>query len=83
MARGWESKSVEEMREVDIVAEGAVRHAMTIEDLERVRRLESLQLARTRSLAQLESARNRKQRALFERAIAALDEQIREIELSA
>jgi hypothetical protein len=80
MARGWESKSVEEMREVDIASAESVRHAMTLKDLERARQLETLHLARSQSLDQLKAARTAGHRALLERTLTALDEQVRVLE---
>jgi hypothetical protein len=77
MARGWESKSVEEMREVDIAPTEPTKHATTLEDLERARQLETLHLARARAANQLGVARGDAQRALFERTLNALDDQIR------
>jgi hypothetical protein len=77
MARGWESKSVEEMREVDIAPPEPAKHAATLEELERARHLETLHLARARAADQLSRARGDAQRALFERTLNALDEQIR------
>lgn len=80
MARGWESKSVEEMREVDMASAESVRHAMTLKDLERARQLETLHLARAQSLDQLKTARTAGHRALLERTLTALDEQVRVLE---
>jgi hypothetical protein len=79
MARGWESKSVEEMREVDIAPAEPTKHPVTPEDLERARQLETLQLARSRSLNQLRVARSDAQRNLFQRTLEALNEQIRSL----
>jgi len=77
MARGWESKAVEEQREDP--AEASTRKsrpARSPEEQELMRRREELQLARKRTVADLASARHPRHRELLERALADLDARI-------
>lgn len=81
MARGWESKSVEDQ----IGAAEAERdlHAkpkLSAEDLERQTRKQSLQLSRSRILSQLEAARNERYRTQLQRTLEHLDTQLSELE---
>ena len=78
MARGWESKGVEEHRETQ--AEPSARRTRperSAEEQERSRKREELQLARKRMLADLASARHPRHRELLERTVADLEERIR------
>lgn len=81
MARGWESKAVE-----DQVNERAARReqqadALKQTDAERVKQTElrSLQLSRARIVSQLEAARNPSYRTMLERALTTLDEKIAQV----
>ena len=81
MARGWESKSVEDQ----IGAAEANRDAQSppkLSDQERERetRKESLRLSRSRTLSQLKAARNERYRAQLQRTLEHLDAQLREFE---
>lgn len=76
MARGWESKSVEEQqlerqRPRTPAASGPV-------DVEREQRRRTLELARARAVDDLSRAGNAAHRTMLERTVAALDEQLRE-----
>ena len=75
MARGWESKSVEAQQET---AAATDRRAPKVSPEESARRAErmTLQLARTRALADLQSACAPAHRAMLEQAIADLDRRI-------
>jgi hypothetical protein len=78
MARGWESKAVEEHRESPDRARSRKSHpAQNGEEQERVRKREELQLARKRTLADLAAARHERHRELLERALADLEARIR------
>lgn len=75
MARGWESKAVEAQQDAatekkpagaPITAEAAARRA----------RRATVMLARTRALADLQQACAAAHRAMLERAIADLDQQL-------
>ena len=81
MARGWESKAVEDQIEE---AEKRARKKGAQDDLtpkERARldRLESLRLSRARTLAQLERATRPQHRALLQRTLQALEAEIVEL----
>ena len=81
MARGWESKSVESQIEA---AETQVRppsdEQIPAEQLELVRRRETLNLSRTRVLRELETSQNPRYRNLMEKALADLNSEIRRLE---
>ena len=77
MARGWESKAVEEQREDP--ANAPVRSPKPVrspEEQDRTRKREDLQLARKRIVADLGSARHPRHKELLERALAELDGRI-------
>ncbi len=81
MARGWESKSV-----ADQIEEGEQRVPDRSVELDhspeaRLHRgqLESLKLSRSRTLAQLDGASNPAYRAMLEKALRRLEEEIEEV----
>lgn len=79
MARGWESKAVED--QIEQANERARRSLQSQEDLspeERARRerLESLMLSRTRTLDQLENATRPAHRQMLQRTLRALEAEI-------
>jgi len=80
MARGWESKAVEEQRvePVEVQPRNA-RPPRSLEEQERMRKREELQLARRRTAADLAAARNPRYRELLERTLADLEERIRDL----
>jgi hypothetical protein len=75
MARGWESKAVEEQQQQ---AQGDVRAPAKVDPAEATRASEraTLQLARTRALADLQHACAPAHRAMLEAAIRDLDQKI-------
>jgi len=78
MARGWESKAVEEQREDPAEIHPRKSHlASSSEERERMRKREELKLARKRIAADLASARHSRHRELLESTLADLDERIR------
>src|SRR5690348_9062542 len=66
MARGWESKSVEQQQDLASSAHKARRPALTAEEAERQRQLASLRLARARVEQQLAVATNPRYRQTLE-----------------
>jgi hypothetical protein len=81
MARGWESKAVEEQLAASEAArEAKTRPAMSAREVERRTRQNSLQLSRSRILKELEAARNQGYRALLERTLAHLDGELAGLE---
>ncbi|MDT5269763.1 MAG: hypothetical protein QOH49_1949 [Acidobacteriota bacterium] len=79
MARGWESKSVESQQE-ESLRESEQRNSQHLSPEERARqeRLASLELSRTRTLDQLESATGAAHRAMLKRTLLALERDIAE-----
>ena len=77
MARGWESKAVEDQQQD--AQRGATAPAGAVDPAEAARRARraTLQLARTRALADLQHACASAHRAMLVAAIRDLDEQIR------
>jgi hypothetical protein len=75
MARGWESKAVEAQQ--DAAADrGAKVAKINVEDKARRAERATLSLARTRAVADLQTACAAAHRSMLEQAIADLDRQI-------
>jgi hypothetical protein len=79
MARGWESKSVEDQ----IDERAKQRESQSVDELtpeERLRRdrLASLQLSKSRLLAQLERAKHPTHRTILLKGLKAIEKQIEE-----
>jgi hypothetical protein len=81
MARGWESKSVEDqIQEREAAASSASHSKLSPEEVELKTRREGLQMARTRTLSSLQSACDARYRSHLERVLADLDAQLRALE---
>lgn len=81
MARGWESKAIEEQLAASEAArEARAKPALSPGERERQQRKNSLQLSRSRILKDLEAARHENHRALLERTLAHLDAELAAIE---
>jgi hypothetical protein len=76
MARGWESKSVEQQQEEAISEPARKAEPLTPEQVGRRRRLATLELSRKRILHQLEAATHARHREMLAAALADLDAQI-------
>ena len=76
MARGWESKSVEQQQEEASSEPARKTEPLTPEQVGRRRRLATLELSRKRMLQQLEAATNPRHRQMLDSALADLDAQI-------
>jgi hypothetical protein len=78
MARGWESKSVEQQQEERAEQRQSARALGSISPAEqqRNRKREGLLLSRSRLTRQLEAATNPRRRQMLEQAIAELDRQL-------
>jgi hypothetical protein len=77
MARGWESKSVEDQQaDLEEKRRKPVEVPST-EDAERLAKRRTLELARTRALSDLQRACSPAHRAMLEAAIQALDAQLK------
>jgi len=79
MARGWESKSVEE-QQAEATKESAPPAQVTREQIEGRRKRDGLLLSRKRVQAQLNASTNPTHRQMLERALADLDRQIAQLE---
>ena len=80
MARGWESKSVEQQQEEMSEQRKNVRPPISPDEQQRNRKREGLLLSRKRLTQQLQAARNPRHRQLLEQAIAELDSQLSSFE---
>ena len=76
MARGWESKSVEQQQEEASSEHTRKSEPLTPEQVGRRRRLATLELSRKRILHELEAATNPRHRQMLAAALADLDAQI-------
>jgi len=76
MARGWESKSVEQQQEEMAESRKTVRAPLSLAEQERNRKREGLLLSRGRLTQQLLAASNPRHRQMLEQAIAELDSQL-------
>jgi len=81
MARGWESKSVEDqMDNAKADRDAQVKPRLSVEDRERHTRMQSLRLSRARIVSLRESTRSARYRAQLERTLEELDAQLRQLE---
>jgi hypothetical protein len=76
MARGWESKSVEEQQSEASLVKTKPRRPLSPEEKEKEHTREKLALARLQVLQQLEKAANPRHREMLQRALADLEAQI-------
>ena len=80
MARGWESKSVEQQQEEMSEQRKTARPPISPDEQQRHRKREGLLLSRKRLTQQLQSAGNPRHRRILEQAIAELDSQLSSFE---
>jgi len=81
MARGWESKSVEEqIGAAEAEREIRAAHQVSAEQREKSERKQSLMLSRALILSRMKAARDPRYRAQLKVALDQLDEQLREIQ---
>jgi hypothetical protein len=84
MARGWESKSVEEqMAQSESDRRDRGKAALTSAEAERQTRREGLLLSRSHTLASLQGACDARYRALLERTLAHVDEELAKLDATA
>ncbi|HXY77646.1 MAG TPA: hypothetical protein VEH47_02450 [Candidatus Acidoferrales bacterium] len=76
MARGWESKSVEQQQAEMLEQRRTARAPVSPDEQQRNRRRENLLLSRKRLTQQLQAADNTRHRQMLEQAIAELDRQL-------
>jgi len=72
VARGWESKSIEEQQSA-AQTQTETRKLLTPEEVAEQRRRETLLLSRSHVQAQLQAAQNPRHREMLETALAELD----------
>jgi hypothetical protein len=75
VARGWESKSVEQQQD-DARSAAKPQRRLTVEQKEIESRRQGLKLSRSRILEQIQSAGNPRYRSLLEQALAEVDAQL-------
>jgi len=80
MARGWESKSVEQQQEEMSEQRKTVRPPISPDEQQRNRKREGLLLSRKRLTQQLHAAGNSRHRQMLEQAIAELNTQLSSFE---
>jgi hypothetical protein len=80
MARGWESKSVEQQQEEVAAERSRNKTQLTAEQIARKQRRTALQLSRKRTEQQLEVATNSRHREMLKKALADLDLQLGKVE---
>ena len=76
MARGWESKSVEEQIDSANRSRGEGKRRLTPEQLDAQRKLDSLLLHRTRVLSDLEKCSDERYRKTLSDGLAFLEQQL-------
>jgi hypothetical protein len=79
MARGWESKSVEEQQAEARAQTSPSRPKLTPSQIRKKQQIESLTLSRRRVEQQLAAAHEPRHQEMLRRALADLDAQIRQI----
>ncbi len=75
MARGWESKSVED-QQAAASTKNESKQRFTAEQAERKRQEESVRLSRRRLLEQLQATQNPRYRQMLEFALSELDDRL-------
>jgi len=82
MARGWESKSVEEQQAEARTPRDSSQPKLTPSQIRKKQQIESLTLSRKRVEQQLATAHEPRHQEMLRRALADLDAQIRKIDES-
>jgi hypothetical protein len=81
MARGWESKSVEDqIHERESSAQAASAPKVTPEEIQRRSKRDGLQVVRTRTLTALQSVCDTRHRAHLERVLADIEAQLKALD---
>jgi hypothetical protein len=80
VARGWESKSVEDQQSAAHSLSDKPKPQLTDEQRARQQARDGLQLARKSVLAQMASAKNARHRQMLESALADLDRRLNGLE---
>jgi hypothetical protein len=81
MARGWESKSVEDQKDAaESARAAAAKPRLTPEDRERQATRDGLLMSRARTLNALQGACDARYRSLLETTLAHVDEQLKQLD---
>jgi hypothetical protein len=80
VARGWESKSVEEQQAEATMASVASGPRLTPEQAAKLRNREGLLLSRKRVLQQLQTSRNPAHHEMLEKALVELDDRLAKLD---
>ena len=84
MARGWESKSVEDqMDSAESARAAAAKPKQTPEEIERQAARDGLLLSRARTLSGLQGACDARYRALLETTLAHIDDELKKLDAAA
>jgi hypothetical protein len=84
MARGWESKSVEDQMHAAESARGtAAKRKLTPEEMERQAKRDGLLLSRTRTLNALQGACDARYKSLLETTLAHIDDELKQLDANA
>jgi hypothetical protein len=77
MARGWESKSIENQMEEELHLQGEIGPGvLSPEEVELKQKIESLQLARSHVMGQLDKARQEAHQRMLKQSLRAIDREI-------
>jgi len=76
MARGWESKSIEDQQAAAVEARKPAKPPMTPEQVTRQKQRDGLTLSRKHVLDRMRNAHNPSHRKMLEQALADLDHQL-------
>ena len=76
MARGWESKSVEQQQDEAVSDRGQRRVQLSAEQIKEERKRQALELSRKRILQQMEVATNPRHLEMLQAALAELERQL-------
>jgi hypothetical protein len=79
VARGWESKSVEEQQSQAVSSPGPAKPPLTPAQIARQRQRQGLLLSRQHVLQQFEAAHNPRHREILQNALADLDRQLTQL----
>ncbi len=80
MAKGWESKSVEEQQSEARDSSKPAKPRMTAQQIAQKQSRNSLEMSRQRVMQQLQAACNPNHRSMLEKALADLDGQIAKLD---
>lgn len=81
MAKGWESKSVEEQQSLaaETVVTDEERQRITKERAEKLRSLQALNLSRARVVQQMERCTNDRYREMLQKELTHLEQEIKKL----